>query len=532
MKHLILCPLLFIVALSTNSSISAGDNRPNVIVVMADDMGFSDLGCYGSEIKTPTIDQLASDGVRFSQFYNCALCGPSRASLMTGCYPWNVGQVKGNSIFANLTKNCATVIELLKANGYRTCAVGRLDMVTGEDWHDSAQIARCADRFLGSASGGPGNYFQQAKGSPWFENGKPYDRPTGAYSTDLISTFVADFIKQSAANEQPFFIYVSHYAPHWPLQASEEDIAPYRELYQRTPRTALMHDRLKRLQEIGLIPQGTTLHDSMLNATDESRTPVSERLAIHGAMIESIDRSLTETMVALQEADKLENTLILVLSDNGASHQMVYNRHVPKGARPGSSETFINHGSAVASLSNTPFRNYKVSNYEGGIASPLIAWWPRGLKQRGRISHVPCHIADIMPTCLELANATYPSKFQGRNLTPLAGQSFVSVLRDRDADQQTPRVMVWPRAVRKGNWKLVIEHGNNLELYNILQDRNEKKNLAAEFPEQVRKMKQIHEKTYAPRLGNRTSRRQFSARNSRLIGDELMGIDKTCRMIH
>ena len=144
---------------------------------MADDMGFSDLGCYGGEIKTPTIDRLAEEGVRFSQFYNCALCGPSRASLMTGCYPWDVGQAPGTSIFANLTKNCATVMELLKANGYATCAVGRLDMVTAEDWHDPAQVARCADRFLGSASGGPGNYFKQAKGTPWFKDGKKYDRP-------------------------------------------------------------------------------------------------------------------------------------------------------------------------------------------------------------------------------------------------------------------------------------------------------------------------------------------------------------------
>lgn len=470
----------------------ANRGRPNIIIVMADDMGFSDLGCYGGEIKTPVIDRLAREGVRFSQFYNCALCGPSRASLMTGCYPWDVGQTVGASIFDNLKKNCATVMELLKANGYATCAVGRLDMVTGEDWHDPGQVARCADRFLGSASGGPGNYFRQAKGTPWFKDGKKYDRPVGKYSTDLISDFAADFIEDSAKSDKPFFIYMSHYAPHWPLQAKEEDIAPYRGMYERNERTKLMQARLKRLVDAGLIPEGTTLHDSMLNPKPDAadRELATERMAIHAAMVESIDRSLADTMTALKKAGKLDNTLILVFSDNGASAQLNFNRKVPSGVRPGSMETFLNHGAALAAMSNTPFRNYKTSNYEGGIASPLIAWWPRGLKGKGRVSHVPCHIADIMPTCLELANIPYPSRFQGRNLIPLAGKSFSSVL--YDTERKAPRVMVWPKAVRDGDWKLVLEKRRSPELYRISQDRNEKKNLAAEFPDRVLKLKQIH----------------------------------------
>jgi arylsulfatase len=472
--------------------LKANRGRPNIIIVMADDMGFSDLGCYGGEIKTPVIDRLAKEGVRFSQFYNCALCGPSRASLMTGCYAWNVGQAPGTSIFANLKKNCATMMELLKANGYETCAVGRLDMVTAEDWHDPGQVARCADHFLGSASGGPGNYFRQAKGTPWFKDGKMYDRPVGKYSTDLISAFVADFIKASPKSNKPFFIYVSHYAPHWPLQAKEEDIAAYRGLYEKNERTKLMHARLKRLVDAGLIPERTTLHDSMLN--QKQGALATERMAIHAAMVESIDRSLADTMAALDKAGKLDNTLILVFSDNGASNQMDFDQKVPPGMRPGSMDTFLCHGPALAAMSNTPFRNYKMSNYEGGIASPLVAWWPRGLKGRGRVSHSPCHIADIMPTCLELANITYPSQFQGRNLIPLAGKSFSSVL--YNTDKKAPRVMVWPKAVRDGDWKLVLEKRRSPELYRISQDRNEKKNLAAEFPDRVLKLKQIHAKTY------------------------------------
>jgi len=501
--------ILLFVASSANcwAESQAKDNpgRPNIIVIMADDMGFSDLGCYGGEINTPTIDRLAMQGLRFSQFYNCALCGPSRASLMTGCYPWKVGQAPGTSIFANLKRNCVTVMQLLKANGYTTCVVGRLDMVTADDWHDPAQMTGCADRFLGSASGGPGNYFKEAKRTPWFRDGKRHDRPVGEYSTDLISDFVADFIEGSAESDKPFFIYVSHYAPHWPLQAKEEDIAPYRELYQKQDRKTLMQARLKRQIDSGLIPEETTMHNSMLNPRKDvaARELPTERMAIHAAMIESIDRSLADTMAALEKAGKLDNTLILVLSDNGASHQMVFNRKAPPGVRPGSMNTFLNHGAALAALSNTPFRNYKGTDYEGGIASPLIAWWPRGLKGKGRISHRLSHIADIMPTCLELANVSYPSRFQGRNVIPLAGKSFVSVLRATEGDQDANRVIAWPKAIRDGDWKLVLQNATKPELYDISQDRNGKKNLAAEFPERVRKMKQIHAKIFSNKSQSR-----------------------------
>ncbi|MDA0339626.1 MAG: sulfatase-like hydrolase/transferase, partial [Proteobacteria bacterium] len=358
----ILVVLVLIAGCLADSQAESNRDRPNMIIIMADDMGFSDLGCYGGEIRTPVIDRLAREGVRFSQFYNCALCGPSRAALMTGCYPWDVGQPPGVSIFDNLTKNCATVMELLNANGYETCAVGRLDMVTAEDWHDPRQIARSVDRFLGSASGGPGNYFKEARGTPWFRNGEKYDRPAGKYSTDLISDFVADFIEDPTRSNKPFFIYLSHYAPHWPLQAKEKDIAPYRELYEKNDPEELMHARLKRQVDAGLIPNGTTLHPSMLNPKEDAASGelARERMAIHAAMIESIDRSLADTMTALKNAGELDNTLILVFSDNGASHQMFFNRHVPSGVRPGSVDTFLNHGATLAAISNTPFKDYKV----------------------------------------------------------------------------------------------------------------------------------------------------------------------------
>ncbi len=477
-----------------DASVSAAPARPNIMVVMADDMGFSEVGCYGGEIRTPTIDRLAMEGVRFSQFYNCSVCGPSRASLMTGCQPWEVGQAPGKSIFANLQKNCATVMELLQANGYETCAVGRLDMVTAENWHDPGDIARCANRFLGSTSRGPGNYFRAAEGSPWFKDGKPYERPEGEYSTDLISHFVAEFIEGTAAGDKPFFIYVSHYAPHWPLQAKEEDVAPYLELYRKHDLRTLMEARMRRMIDSGLIPKETSLHPSLLRLQPDiaGRDLPIERMAINAAMVESIDRSLAKAVAALKTAGKLDNTLILFLSDNGASSHLYFNRAVPEGTRPGSANTFLNHGAALAALGNTPFRDYKRSFYEGGIASPLIAWWPGGLKNKGRVSHRLTHISDVMPTCLELATVPYPETFLGRRLIPLDGKSFVSTLRNPEGDHDSSRLLAFAEAFRDGDWKLIRTAGGKSELYHLGEDRNETRNVADEFPERVRKMEQLH----------------------------------------
>ena len=287
---------------------------------------------------------------------------------------------------------------------------------------------------------------------------------------------------------------MSHYAPHWPLQAKEEDIAPYRKLYQEQDLKTLMQDRLKRQIDAGLISEGTGLHGSMVNAQPAAGGYLAEeRMAIHAAMIESIDRSLAKTMTALEKAGKLENTLILVLSDNGASSQMVFDEgnKVPAGVRPGSMESFLNHGPALAALSNTPFRNYKTTDYEGGIAAPLIAWWPSGLKGKGRISQRLSHISDIMPTCLELAGVSYPHQFQGRQIIPMAGKSFVSVLVNKEDDHNSDRVLAFPRAIRDSDWKLVMEN-TSPELYHISEDRNEKHNLATKFPDRVQQMHQLH----------------------------------------
>ena len=490
---LTLAPIVF-----AQETVKASGSRPNIIVVMADDMGYSDLGCYGGEIKTPTIDQLAKEGVRFRQFYNFAICGPSRAALMTGCYPWQVGQHPGADIFANLTGNCVTLIQLMKKAGYQTVAVGRLDMVTRQDWHDPEAIARSTDRFLGSASGGPGNYYREEQKTPWFRDGKRWKRPKGPYSTDLITDFVVDVIDDSKDDERPLFVYLSHYAPHWPLQANEKQIAPYRATYEKADYKRLMKERLARQIEMGIMPMGTEPHRTMLDPRKDvaSRELPAERMAIHAAMVQSIDTSLSRIVEALKRSGRLDNTLILVLSDNGASHQLAFNRPVAEGARPGGIDTFLNQGAALASLNNTPLRGYKISNYEGGIASPLVAWWPAGIKQPGRFNNQLIHIGDIMPTCLELAGVAYPEQFNGRPSLPLAGESFINALSTPDAEANEPRVVIWPKAVRQGDWKLVLNQTNLPELFHIPTDRGENKNLSTKHPQRVRDMQRLHAKHY------------------------------------
>ena len=218
--------------------------RPNIIVMMADDMGFSDLGCYGGEIQTPNLDRLAKEGIRFSQFYNCSLCGPSRSALMTGLHPHQVGISQWTGLLNN---RCVTVFELLKQAGYATCAVGRLDMVTAENWHEPKNIRVCVDRYFGSTGHqGPGNYFASVRTTAFYRDGKPYSIPAGGYKTDLITDFAVDFIRDADAS-QPFFLYMAHYAPHWPLHAKPEDIAKYRDLYRQLGWDKVRQQRLERL---------------------------------------------------------------------------------------------------------------------------------------------------------------------------------------------------------------------------------------------------------------------------------------------
>jgi arylsulfatase A-like enzyme len=482
----------------------AGTSRPNIIVILADDLGFSDLGCYGGEIQTPHLDRLATAGLRFSQFYNCALCGPSRAALMTGQHPHRVGITAWTGL---LNDHCVTLFELFKRAGYRTGATGRLDMITAEKWHDPANISKYVDRYLGSTGHtGPGNHFKDVHNTPFYRDGQPFTLfETNGYKTDVITSFAEEFITEAARGSQPFILYVAHYAPHWPLHAKESDIAKYRQMYRTLGWDEARLQRHRRLLDMGLIPQGTKLspRDSLAAAWEDTmfKDWEAERMAVFAAQVDALDQSVGRVMNALRRIGVNRNTLVLFLSDNGASDQPM-NTQLDKPGKtwrvdgtptrvgnkpdiwPGPAENFVTAGPAWANVSNTPFRQHKQSNFEGGIASPLIAWWPDVVKQPGAISSELSHITDITATCLDVAGISYPKEFNSRRVQPLAGKSLAPVLRGdrRTGHEQLFWATSGSRSVREGKWKLVAAPNGNWELYDLESDRTELNNLAGREP--------------------------------------------------
>jgi arylsulfatase len=486
---------------------AAGAKRPNIVVILADDMGFSDAGCYGGEIQTPNLDRLAAGGLRFSQFYNCALCGPSRSALMTGLHPSQVGMFNWTG---KLNNRCVTMFELLKRAGYATCAVGRLDMVTAEDWHDPACVARYVDRFLGNADGGgPGHYFKAVRTMNTIMDGQPFKLPETCYKTDLITDFAVKFIAEAATKPQPFFLYVAEYAPHWPLHAKEQDMARYRGLYRQLGWDEARARRHKRLIELGLIGKDCPLspRDARVPAWQgaPNKEWEAERMAAFAAQVDSLDQSVGRIVEALRRAGADKNTLVLFLSDNGASDQAGLGPLDKPGATwrldgtptrvgntpdipPGVADTLVTGGPPWANVSNTPFREHKAANFEGGMATPLIAWWPGVINQAGAITHEVGHIADITATCLDAAGVAYPSEFNGRNVLPIEGKSLLPVL--KGGQREGHKTLCWAtsgsRAIREGKWKLVASEGGPWELYDLAADRAESQNLAGKFSDTVK----------------------------------------------
>jgi arylsulfatase A-like enzyme len=503
-------PLFFLLLALVLPVAAATDTRPNIIVILADDMGFSDPGCYGGEIKTPNIDRLAKEGMRFSQFYNCALCGPSRSALMTGLHPHQVGISGWTGLLNN---KCVTAFEILKRAGYATCAVGRLDMVTAENWHEPENIAKYVDRFLGSTGHlGPGNYFKAVHNADFHRDGKPFSVPDGSYKTDLITDFATEYI-QTRDKARPFFLYMAQYAPHWPLHAKPEDIAKYRDLYRKLGWDAAREQRLQRLIKNGILPEGTKLspRDMRVAAWTESKDLdwEAERMATYSAQIDSLDQSVGRVMEALRSSGEDKNTLVFFLSDNGASDKSVGQLDKPNQTwrtdgtltkvgnkptiQPGPADNFVTAGPAWSNVANAPFREHKQTNHEGGIASPLVVWWPAVITSAGSVSTELSHITDIMATCLDVAKTPYPAKFDERTVTPLAGKSLLPIL--KGAKREGHQSLCWStsgsRAVRVGQLKLVSLPKSPWELYDLTNDRSELVNVASERPSDVERLAAI-----------------------------------------
>ncbi len=481
----------------------AATKQPNIIVILVDDMGFSDVGCYGSEIPTPNLDALAAGGLRFTQFYNTGRCCPTRASLLAGLYPHqaDVGRMmedKNQPGFrGRLSNRCVTIAEALRPAGYFTAMSGK--------WHVGQEQGvtpwtRGFDRSLNAAAGG--FYYPDSPKTDLFLNGEHVGRRGGKlpdewYSTDLWTDFGIKFIGEALEAKKPFFLYLAYNAPHFPLQAPQEEIAKYRGKY-KMGWDKLREERYRRQVEMGIVKKSWPLSprpdevSAWEKLSPEEQDRFDHIMATYAAVMEHMDRAVGRLVASLKERGVFDNTLIVFLSDNGGSGETGPNGLL-KGEPPGSATSEVFCGQSWATLENTPFRRYKMANHEGGIATPLIAHWPAGIKARGDLRHQPGHLVDIMATCVDVAGANYPSEFNGKPIQPMEGRSLVPAFRNKTIKRDA---LYWEHmgnaAIRVGDWKLVRSGRDGpWELYDLKSDRTELHNLAAEKPDLV---KQLSEK--------------------------------------
>jgi arylsulfatase A-like enzyme len=525
-------------ALICANSISAEPAKPNIIVILSDDMGISDIGCYGGEIRTPNLDALAAGGLRFTQFYNTARCCPTRASLLTGLYPHQagVGHMMADRGFdgyrGDLNQRCRTIAEALEPAGYRSYAVGKWHITrfaAAEGPKHNWPLARGFDRYYGTIHGA-GSYFDPSSLvrdntmiSPYAD---PQYKPQTFYYTDAISDHAVRFVAEHARDhaDTPFFMYVAYTAAHWPMHALPEDIARYKGKYD-DGYEPIRKARYQKAARLGLISASQPLSPQAQdwdNVADKQWEAAG--MEVYAAMVDRMDQGIGKLVAELRRTGKLENTLILYLQDNGGCAEnmgrVAQKDHpniprpdkptlppmkptdfaaagsVPAQTRdgypvrmgnkvfPGPHDTYVAYGRGWANVSNTPFREYKHWVHEGGISSPLIAHWPAGIAARGELRREPGHLIDIMATCVELAGASYPA-----DATPLEGRSLVSVFAGKQLQRDA---LYWEhegnRAIRVGDWKLVARHNQPWELYDMQTDRPELNDLAAESPDRVREM--------------------------------------------
>lgn len=513
--------------------------RPNIILIMSDDMGFSDIQPYGGEIQTPHLQRLAENGLRFTQFYNTARCCPTRASLLTGLYPhqagigWMMVDRDYEGYRGNLNRNCVTIAEALRPVGYSTYMAGKWHVtpyVKPNEPKDNWPCQRGFDHFYGTIHGA-GSFYDPNSLTRDNTQISPYAdteyQPETYYYTDAISDHAVRFIdthakQQTTDQQKPFFLYIAYTAAHWPMHALPKDIAKYSGKYDQGYR-ATRQARLARMKQLGLVHPETSLP-----ADAENWDAVEQRewelacMEVYAAMIDNMDQGIGRIIGKLEECDQLDNTLIFFLQDNGGCaepygrQQQVRPENLsslpvvampadelqtnmqPKtsrdgkpvrtgaGVMPGPADTYIGYGRGWANVSNTPFREYKHWVHEGGISTPLIVHWPQQIHRKGELDHQPGHLIDIMATCLDVGQASYPKFVLGQPIKPLQGRSLVPAFEGKQIERDA---IYWEhegnRAVRVGNWKLVAKENSPWELYDIAVDRIEAHDLSQKFPEKV-----------------------------------------------
>jgi arylsulfatase A-like enzyme len=507
--------------------------RPNFLLILADDLGYSDLGCYGSEIATPNLDKLAASGLQLTQFYTTPRCCPTRAALLTGLYPQQAGignmmEDRGLPGYrGELNPNTPTIAEHLRLAGYRMLMVGKWHVshihfdgkkqlnheseVPFWDHKDNWPMQRGFDEYYGTIHGVTSYYdpFSLVRG-----NTPTRPDSTNFYYTDALSAQAASFIARQANSPKPFFLYVAFTSPHWPLQAPEADIAKYRQTY-RAGWDVVRSNRYQRQIELGIIPKSWPLSprdqrvQPWLNVRDQEWE--ANRMATYAAMVDHMDQGVGRVLTQLKSSGLEENTLVIFLSDNGACDEALQPDwyDVPSRTRDGRpikagnndhsvmagpDDVWQSYGPPWANVGDTPFRLYKHYVHEGGIATPFIASWPKGIKSGGKLNRQVGHVTDILATCVDLAGGQHPTNFNGQATVPLAGRSLQPVFQGQERDIPP---LFWEhegnRAVRLGKWKLVARHKMDWELYDMEADRTELKNLASQHPDQVKEMAALYE---------------------------------------
>jgi len=523
--------------------------RPNFLVILTDDMGYSDIGCFGSEINTPNIDKLASNGLRFTQYYNTARSSSTRASLLTGLYPHQAGMGHlANSNFEepgyrdDLSKNAVTMAEVFKNAGYATYMTGK--------WHISMGITPTGDQSNWPCQRGFDRYFGTLNGSgSYYDPGTLISNNTfiapgkNFYYTNAISDSTVAFINQHPS-QKPFFFYVAYTAAHWPLHAPESEVAKYKGLYDiGWDQTRV--NRFNKLKKLGIIDKSCVLTKRGVTIPAWEKEPMKawqlRRMEVYAAMIDIMDQGVGRIITALEKKGLLENTVIFYMHDNGGcaepqdtdkpeipltseqkilkpfsynsvslEKRPIYSRdgyfvRSGRGVMAGPSDSWVAYGEEWANVSNTPYRLYKHYTHEGGIASPLIVSWPATIKAKGQLRRQPTHLIDIMATCIDLAGIQYPAQFNGNQIIPYEGKSLRPAFTNKPIERQH---LFWEhegnRAIREGNWKLVSTTIKSKkfteadekawELYDLKNDPSETKNLAKKYPDRVKAMAELWEK--------------------------------------
>ncbi|HWS00599.1 MAG TPA: arylsulfatase [Prolixibacteraceae bacterium] len=519
--------IILLLALSISGIIQAREiqaKKPNILIILADDMGYSDAGCYGGEIRTPSLDRLASAGLRFTQFYNAGRCWPTRASILTGYYPQSVRRDNltrpngenpkpptggGGSIRPRWAQ---LLPEYLKPLGYRSYVSGKwhVDGKPEENGFDHSYICANEEGFFGAV-----NHTEDGVKLP------PIAQDS-SYSTIRTADYAIKFLKEHAAKYpgQPFFEYLAFHSPHFPVQALPEDIALYKDVYQ-TGWDEIRNERYTKMKQSGIVQCALSPLDPSTipswnlpeaelqrrigpgeagyavpwnSLTDVQKQFQSSKMAVHAAMVHRMDLEIGRVIDQLKAMGVYENTVVFFLSDNGASAEQIirFGGH-DINSTVGSAQSYLGIGPGWSSAANTPFRLHKSWNHEGGISTPLIVSWPSGIKAHGELRENPGHITDLVPTILEIVGGKTPATFAGLPVPPLHGKSLLPAFKK---DGSAKHDFLWwnhdgNRAIRVGDWKLVADHRLPWELYNLKDDRSETKNLASEIPGKVKELEDL-----------------------------------------